>query len=81
MLPHDSDKDRPGEAKPSGTGADAAPSDPQVPASAPQGADAPSGGAEEAMPAPHELTGDDVGALVGRAQEGDSDALNQLFTR
>lgn len=64
--------------------------DPQVPASTPEG-EAPAegepkqagtdGGEEEPLPAPHELQGDDVGDLVGRAQEGDSDALNQLFTR
>lgn len=85
MLPHDSDTDRPADSAPSGaepTPSDPPPSDTNVPASTPEGGAEPSDSEEEeAMPAPHELTGDDVAALVERAQEGDSDSLNQLFTR
>ena len=89
MLPHDSDTDRPADsassgAEHSGTGSPSPgpqPSDPRVPASAAGAGSQANDAEEEALPAPHELTGDDVAALVERAQEGDSDALNQLFTR
>lgn len=84
MLPHDSDTERPDDSAPSG--AEPTPSDPNVPASTPEGSAQPEDSKgkaqpEEALPAPHELTGDDVADLVASAQEGDSDALNQLFTR
>lgn len=51
--------------------------------SAPELPAEPSGNHEqdEPDPAPHEITGDDVGELVESAQEGDTEALNTLFER
>ena len=48
-----------------------------LPADAAESAEA----AAEPLPEPHEVTGDDVSALVTGAQEGDAEALNALFER